>query len=921
MANENNGNTNERIYPKLGIKTNNPELRSVLSKLVPPDERDRNTGQIRENRPIKAPDMALLQRISEVTTANVADAASIFQLLPDLEIAMQILVSSIISPKDMVATTLNFSVDESVFNSELAGALLQEVKSYFECTYKIGDILPKILEDALFMKGAYPLLVLPESHIDHAINSPSRVTMESISGDFELGSLTPKHIGFLENSPVNKNSSNSSTRDNFGIENLITGSYKSTPAYNSKLEFTKASSTSGRFDPRITVVDNPNILKMPLLKGKLRQDRIQDKLALKQLSMEAKRDYNTDSNPNNGSLYLKRRFKNQPVVAITPNAHLNKTNVGHPLVMVLPAESIIPVHVPADPTSHLGYFVLLDPNGNPIVNSNSADYYTNLATNLNSNKDMVSQLVQTAKHYEQGLNNANGIRQEEIRELEQIYGNMVEDELKQRLANGLYGDDIEVARPTEIYRVMLARAFSKMQTQILYVPAEMMTYIAFDYSKYGIGTSLIAKSKIVGGIRAMLLFANTMASIKNSVGRTQLNITLDPQDPDPSTTVEFMIHEYVKTRQGTYPLGASNPMDIISFLQNAAVEVAVSGNQAYPETKLEVEDKGSARIKPDSELEKDLRDKHLHAIGISPETVDAGSNAEFATTVLANNLLLTKRVMVYQKTFTTFLEEFVQKYTSYSGALMDKLRKVISENPTKVPKKNEAEKDQKSDNSTDGLILDFIASIRLKLPSPDISVLENQIKAYDAYVEALDKAIKAYLDAEFLEATEMGELQEVIAPTLAAVRAHYLRQWLRNNNVLPELDALTTFSEEDGPAMDLMESHTLHIEGISKTLTAYMKRLLDNRRKNDKKITDVKDKDEAGSQENTEVEEGSEEMNLDDDSGLDTDIDETGETDDSLDDTEVSDTDTTETQEVEETSEEVDKEEEAKEEDKEVDSK
>ena len=857
------GGSGDRAFARIDTTRRDPAMDAVLSKMV----RSVDGGMAGNNsmsRPLRAPDQALLQKISDITTGNINDAASLFQLLPDTELAMQILVSSIISPKDMVATELNFAVDQSQFNSELAGELLEVVRDYFQSVYKIDELLPIILQDALFLKGSYPMLVLPETSIDDAINSPARVSVEALNDDLDPGTHLPRHLGLL--GMPRATDAAASQKEAFGFEGLRGGLddyMRSMPSYNPTVSPLKKVDSVRGFDPLMTVVDNLNVLKLPILQDKIRQDRLQDVLGMRNLGLQLKRDMiSNESGQTTGqqSLYRPRRYKAMPIAAINPPSHLKRQSVGHPLVMALPAECVIPVHVPSNPQEHLGYFILLDQQGNPLVKAHEQDYYNNMSANMS--QDMVGSMIQKTAQASTGnmmYGQIYSARQVEIDEMERTYSDLVEAELNNRLRNGVYGANVAVSKPEEVYRIMLARALAKMHTQVLYVPAELMTYIAFDYNQYGVGTSLLQNSKILGGIRAMLLFANTMAAMKNSVGRTLLNIKLDPQDPDPSTTVEFMLHEYAKTRQGSFPLGASNPVDIISFLQNASVEVAVSGNSAYPETALEVEDKQSNRAKPDPELEKSLRDRYLMSIGVSPETVDAGANAEFATSVIANNLLMTKRVALYQKTLVAFLNEFIQKYTINSGSLLDALRKLVEGNLDKLNEEQKAAKKAADDQrdgdevvvaaesetraeesiGTDQLIMEFIQAVRVSLPAPDTATLDKQMEAYDKYSESLDKTLKAYLDPSFLEATSMGEMAPYMDQVIATVRAHYLRQWLRNNNVMAELDMLTAFNDKDGGELDILKITETHVEGLQHSILEYVKTLAAARKKVDAQVVAV----------------------------------------------------------------------------------
>lgn len=873
------GGTAGQQYPRMGINRNlNPIAEAVVEKMVAPQ--NISTQAARQRKEVRAPDMALMQKISDMTTNNVTSIEALMQMLPDTGLAMQILVSSILSPKDMVSTELHYSVDPGQFNAELSGALLECIRTHYDNTYKMGDQLPTYLQDALFYRGAYPMVILPENTIDDAINSPTRVSIESIKSQVDLDKGVVKSVGILGN-PVA--SDNATRADALGLEHLQMSmeNWRGGRAeYNPKVNPFTANGASGSFDPRLSITDNPNALKLPGLVAKMRSDRLQDLLSVQQLSNEAHDTVFNGRRDNNGapvkSLYRDRRYKHTSVVAMRPSSTLKKKSVGNPLVLHMPVESVIPVHVPSNPKEHLGYFILLDQMGNPVVRANEADYYTNLSHNLNTQSTGIDALVARARRDTQGRDDPSMTRQQDIEELERVYGELVEAELKQRLATGVYGDNVEVAKPEQVYRIMLARALNKMQTQLLYVPAEMMVYIAFDYNQYGVGESLLGKSKIIAGLRSLMMFANTMAAMKNSVGRTNLNITLSEQDPDPQGTVEFMIHEHSKLRRGGFPLGNNDPNDLVSYIQNAGVEITVSGNAAYPETSLKVEDVQTSRVKPDQDLVDDLRKRHLMALGLSPETVDAGFGAEFATSVVANNLLLTKRVLMYQRILTSFLAEFIVKYTLASPSLMDELREIIKDNRSKLDEEdeetiqdgqktadkkeaaqtavsqtpgvieerpleaNQDDPDDQDDEGVDQLITDFLYALQVTLPAPDTATLTNQIKAFDEYAEALDKALAVYLDSGFLTTTEFGELEEYIEPAIKATRAHYLRQWLRTNNVMPELDELTTFGEDSSPTLNMLETHGEHMKGIAESLLGYLKAIAASRKKLDPRTAEVK---------------------------------------------------------------------------------
>ena len=170
----------EKRHERVKAFRRNPTSAAVVNKLV-------RENQGLYDRDTRAKDQlnvgGYLRRTSDETAANVTDSSNLYQLLPDTELAEQILVSSILAPKDMVNVELNFNVNSPKIPLEISGPMLGIVEEFFTKTYKIPSLLPKILSDALFKRGSYPMLILPESSIDEIINSSGQVGLEDLSNN------------------------------------------------------------------------------------------------------------------------------------------------------------------------------------------------------------------------------------------------------------------------------------------------------------------------------------------------------------------------------------------------------------------------------------------------------------------------------------------------------------------------------------------------------------------------------------------------------------------------------------------------------------------------------------------------------------------------------------------------------------------
>ena len=815
-----------------------PEVAAIFSKLVP--ARDAQPGKPPSN--VKGPNKSTLEDISSRVAGSITDSKAIFEILPDTELAMQVLVSSILSPKDMISTEIKFTSTQTGDVGEAVAAVIKIVSNHFQNTFPLKKRVTEMLNDALFKTGSYPIMVIPENTMDAVINSENQVSKESVAGFFNpTGAI--KTVGILGD-PYDKDGKvkSANSEDAFSLESF---GRRNRPA--------NGMSYSG-INKFTTVTDNINLVKLPMIIDKLTQDAIAHKLDAAGISSIGKEAYGKDEKLTKEeqdlkSAYRPRQYRVENVVQLQTDETLEKGSVGNPLVMKLPSESVIPVHVPSDVSQHVGYFLLLDKNGNPISKAKDSKYFDVLRTKMAGDKAGISELLSRTKEamYGDSTNNSKDTEGDMVR----AYTEMVEGDLVKRLQHGVYGEGATLSCPEEVGRIMFARALSKKHTQMLFVPSELLTYIAFSYNENGTGRSLLEGSKIIASLRAMMLFANTMASIKNSVGRTKVNVTLDPDDPDPTSTVEKILHDFTRNHQTAYPLGIMDPSDITGFLQRSSVDVNVEGNPAYPETKTSIEDSTRNVQKVDSELEESLRNRHFMAMGIAPETIDATLDVEFATNLVGSNLLLAKRVIIYQEAFCYFLAEFVKKYTLNSGYLMDEIREVVKK--TKTGKKvSKDEVDVDGDGEKDNIFTltrKLVESIIVSLPTPDTAKLSNQGEAFEQFNTLLDEALIAYINPDMFDGMLGGsELEEGIEPTIAALKAYFQRQWLRKNNIMPELEGMLNVKDEVF-GFDINTVHTEHTKAILDSMTELLRNLRKKGRKTDAELAADEEKEAADAEE------------------------------------------------------------------------
>lgn len=834
--------------------TRDRDFEALLGLLTPATRRGGAAQKI-NNSGVRAPDRYMMESLAQEKADDITTGRNHAEILTDIQLAREVLVSSIMSPQDMISTDVTFDIKSDDVPSEVLAAARDVLEDYFTKTYNISDYLPDAFDEALFGSGADVRVTLPITALDSIINHGGRVSTESLTETFAENGL-PKNVGILGPSDYSKledgklvlSEERKQTALSFGIKMALES------LDNNHLSLNWSQKTA--FDENCLVCDNFDTLKMQALAEKLSleaYDRQIDTITnwgarpapkmgaamshgAGSISMEVLSSVAPDEDAQQNMLTkVNERLTNVSnaqglgfATAVRTADAYDKRPKARPLRMKLPTESLIPVHVPGNPQQHVGYFLIQDIEGNPLWLSRGSQNYRQLANRLRSNNYDVKNLIGENVH-RQMFGNIKGDSPQTTQALLDSYGSIIEQELKSRIRNGASRSTIELSMSNEVKRVMLARKLSNCGTVLTFIPKQQITYFAFYYNDSGFGESLLDRTKIMSNVRSVLLFANTMVAVRKAVGNTELKIELDPDDDDPESTVEYLFHEFSRTRNRAFPLAASTANDTVTFLQQAGVSVAVSGNSKYPETRASTEDKSVSNIDVDIELEKDRRDKQWQGFGLSPELIDGLSSPNFAESIVSGNLLMAKRVLWYQKVGTGMGSEHCRQQIRNDGLLYEELVAAIGEALDKLKQEAidglyeffELDKPQ-GDNKFRNvplirvLIDEITERFVIQLPEPDVSKFEQQVKMMETYASSIENGIKYYITPEMMDQLVTSEDGNAVNNFIAMVKGYYMREWMRRNNVLAELDCLLDIKGDAGT--NIVESVRSHNEQVQDVL-------------------------------------------------------------------------------------------------------
>lgn len=762
---------------------------------------------------------------------RIRDNANILQLLPDIKQSIEIIIGTILSPKDMMNPTLTFKTTSKVLG-EHSGVLLNYLRNYFVGSYKIEDKLTDMLWDILGKTGSYPEAVLPETAVDYMINSNSRITMEDITTQLYTNGRHLTNLGFLADAKTETAASLEdldflSFMETVSVENFV-DSNRGQRAFNH---------TAVDESFKLQVIDNFDALKLPLLRNKVSRQTTHDVIQRQRESVNHERvnafrmnsfeDIRVDTSdytraPKDQTdlqkLYADRQFKSMPVMRVRSKDNLDRETTGHPLVIKLPSEAVIPVFNPMNPREHIGYYVLIEPNGYAVRITDLDNMYKMLQTSSNvaSSSSVLSFALQQSA-------NAGSAAQFDINQMtmmegigraQPIFQQMIERELLDRISRGTVGAGLKLSNTETPMLIMLARALQGKQTQALYVPSEILSYMAVDYDEFGLGKTLLDDSKMIAALRSMNIIVNSIASSKNAITKRVLNADLDPAEKNPQKAIHTVLHEYVKGTQAEYPI-VNNPVDQINYLQMAGVQVQIGEHPRLPSTKIGVDYIDNQYRPIDTTFDDWLKKLHIQATGLSPEVVEGAGSADFATQTVLANVLTARRIDLLSKKFCSSLSNFIRTYTYNSQILMDGLVKLIETNKIRL----KAHEQGKLLSPLETAIY-FLGSVEVSLPPPDTTKIKEQKEAFENQAMFYEDALKYFFDPEFLTEEDLGRLgnMDSIAKHQKFMKAHFMRGWMKENGVMTELFDIIGIGEDGKPLIDFNESRNTYMEQMAASI-------------------------------------------------------------------------------------------------------
>ena len=773
----------------------------ILRNYVRPNEQvGAQTQKSANGHPI--PSYGALDANLSKTVSDRRDIKNILEMNPNAQLAIDICVNGTLSPNNTLDSQLQYKSSYDKLGA-IKSTLLQKIREIMNAQVELEDILPTVLKDAKYDVGSYALLVVPTGRIREMIkseklertNSDQKIMkFESMINDFSnVKRPLQADKRYLEPSAL------SFKLEDIGLETTTSLDVSKLITVHSDLEIIRMNKM------------RENWIKQEAVNGCL--DSLEDfsnydiKADMAEMAKEHKQE-GLDDSVIADSLNRARNYAFDDVISLAPE--VDPDGIDMAVHMHIPHESIFVMHKPGSPEDHVGYYIALDMSGNPIsvgdeLNIHNPNYNGTYGNDA-SNSAMSGQANFAAGNTEMGFSGMNNssIQGRRISDKTALFSKVTEKQLVDKIKSGYFKHhDISLAEHKDLMQTMFQRLLSNKQTQLIFVPASLMTYIAFEYDENGNGISLIIKHKNIGVLNSILTLANTLSAINNTIDYKEVRVKFDDDELDFNKTTDMVIGNLVRhSSMNGSRLLSTDVYKQFDYLGTKGYQLAFEDHPSFPGTSVEINNLDRERAAPDVDVMEKNEALLIQSLGSTPEVVDMARNVEFASSYFQSNLQAARRAIADQKILTKFLDKFIRTYLMNSPLALKWMIQEIDRSRKDNPELRGIK--------TIELVRGFINSVTTQLPKPDMVKVELLDKAITEQEKLVDHVLKYTIGEEALQGEDVGEhLETTLEAIRRKIKAVIMRDFLASNNMFNEgiINAIFNNDEEElDSAMGRIES-------------------------------------------------------------------------------------------------------------------
>ena len=737
--------------------------------------------------------------------------SDVFNLFPNIKIAIEIMTSSILSPNTMTGEDYNLTLKNKLLPLDIIGTISNTIKEHVDTHYKFKDKLYEIIEESIYTKGSYCELILPPDLIVDMYTKIEKAQRKLSAGVED----------FMHN-----------------FDYLSTSSILNKSRL--KKDF-KAIEEKNKIASLINVSENFTYFI---------KDKVVDKL------LNNSYNYGID-------MGLEDAVVLDTVLMLDDNIEI-ENDFKIAFTKKIPNDSVIPIADKDNPKKHYGYFVVLNNTGTPIstddiniptnkhlINFGLADENKKISEGEKIIKKAKSSLTSMTKKTPD-LDNKNEM-------IESLVSSKIQATLKNSLLKDLVNYDIEFKE--ELINLIYKKIESNEKVNIVFVPNKYLMYYAINYRENGTGKSILEDILLLASIKAMLFLTRISAYIRGSIVITDIKVELDEDDPEPEKTLAKVLNYIKRSRQMQLPMGMMKVNDLVDWLHNVGFKITAT-HPSLPRFELDYDENTLPINVPDSELE-ELLEKYISlTLGVTPEMIDNSFSPDFATTIVANNVLMTRRVYMKQKLLNPLLTENIRKYLQNDPILYNKIISLIEDNISSIKKKikktsinSELKKRIEKINKKTfvaWVFKEINRNLEVNLPKPELQEDDPNIELLDKLSSKLDTVLDIILSDDMFNSDLLGDLADKVGDQKNILKGLIVYKWMTENRVLPEVTDVFSVDEDGNPIFNLADEYKSIVEALKSNIIPLLKQMNKFKKKSDEQLDKIENEDsDTGSDDDT----------------------------------------------------------------------
>jgi len=301
--------------------------------------------------------------------------------------------------------------------------------------------------------------------------------------------------------------------------------------------------------------------------------------------------------------------------------------------------------------------------------------------------------------------------------------------------------------------------------------------------------------------------------------------------------------------------------DLVDWLHNVGFKITAT-HPSLPRFELDYDENTLPINVPDSELE-ELLEKYISlTLGVTPEMIDNSFSPDFATTIVANNVLMTRRVYMKQKLLNPLLTENIRKYLQNDPILYNKIMSLIEDNIPSIKKKikktsinSELKKRIEKINKKTfvaWVFKEINRNLEVNLPKPELQEDDPNIELLDKLSSKLDTVLDIILSDDMFNSDLLGDLADKVGDQKNILKGLIVYKWMTENRVLPEVTDVFSVDEDGNPIFNLADEYKSIVEALKSNIIPLLKQMNKFKKKSDEQLDKIENEDsDTGSDDDT----------------------------------------------------------------------